>query len=47
MKAGHICTCKSFVQRKLECHINKGEKELLRVNTERYKQKSKQKHTLC
>lgn len=23
MKAGHICTCKSFVQRKLECNVNK------------------------
>lgn len=23
MKAGHICTCKSFVQQKLECNVNK------------------------
>lgn len=23
MKAGHICTCKSFVPRKLECNVNK------------------------
>lgn len=32
MKAGHICTCKSFVLGKLECNVNKGTK-LLRVNT--------------
>lgn len=23
MKAGHICTCKSFVPWKLECNVNK------------------------
>lgn len=39
MKAGHICTCKSFVPGKLECNVNKrgGEivKELTRKDANR------------